>query len=1127
MKTDPPNPQRESGRKYWRSLDQLAETPEFRQWAEREFPDGASEWRDPVSRRHFLRIMSASFLLAGVGGLTGCRRPEEKIFPFAKQPEHYIHGEARYYATAMPARGSAIPLLVKAYEGHPIKIEGNPAHPDSNGGTDTFAQASILNLYDPDRAQRFAQNGTDATREAALDALSAVGRQFSANGGAGLGFLLEPSSSPSRQNLQQVLGKKFPQARWFTHDPVDLEASGAAASVLAGRPVTPYYRLEKAQVILSLDGDFIGSEADTCRHCRNFAQGRKIVKPGDPMNRLYAVEGLFTLTGFGADHRLRVPAGQVLAVAAGLAAELAPGDAAIKALAQRAPLPSQVDPKWITECAADLAAHKGASLVLAGYRQPPAVQALAHLLNAALGNTGQTVVFQEREPVRDTLAELARLLQANAVNTLVILGCNPVYTAPADLDWAAAQAKAKTVIRLGMHEDETFRLCQWHLPMAHYLESWGDARTSDGTLVPVQPLIAPLFGGMTELEVLARIGGAQTTGPYDIVRENFRRLAGEGQFEERWKKFLHDGFLAGSAFQPVAVDFAPERAANLLAGAAVARAPDRDNLEVIFSRDYKLDDGRYSNNGWLQELPDPVTKVTWDGVVLVSRKTAEEFKLKTGGVVGIELGGRKINGPVWVQPGLADYTLGLTLGYGRAEKSGAGRVGGGVGLYNAYELRTVAGGCIAGSAKLRPTGQSYQVVCTQEHGSLEGRPILREANWEQFKEHPQFAKRMDLEAHSDFIPPAQETPIQKAEYPGQELPKKIYENPYRAAEKRGKQVGVPLGNMFMSELHQWGMSIDLNACVGCHACVLACQSENNVPIVGKDQVWRNREMHWLRLDRYYSGPAEQAHVELIDNPQAANLPMLCQHCEDAPCENVCPVNATVHDEEGLNLMAYNRCVGTRYCSNNCPYKVRRFNFLDYNRRPRRELVGARYPSPLVSSSRGRWNMLRWWEDPYEYHTRPEDEWELLKLAVNPDVTVRMRGVMEKCTFCVQRIEAAKIAQKNRAGQSGNVRVPDGSFTTACAQACPTEAIVFGNLLEPESRVVKRKEQARDYTVLKFLDTRPRLTYLARIRNPNPRMPDYHPVPLFMEEYIQDRGHNPFEAHGPAGPAGASPGGHVR
>jgi MoCo/4Fe-4S cofactor protein with predicted Tat translocation signal len=1098
MKTIPPLcPEPESGQRYWRSLDDLAETPEFRQWVEREFPSGASEFADPIGRRHFIKIMSASFLLAGFG-LTGCRRPEEKILPFSKQPEGYIHGVPQFYATAMPTRGTALPLLVKSHDGRPTKIEGNPDHPDSNGATDTFAQASILSLYDPDRAKRFTKNGNAVSREEALDFLATVGAQA----GQGLCFLLEQSSSPSRLRLQQEVAKKFPQAKWFSHEPVDLQFG---ASHAVGGAI-PYYKLDQAKVILALDCDFIGEEEDTCRHCRNFAKGRRIQKPGDPMNRLYAVEGLMTLTGMNADHRLRVPTSSVIAVAAAIAE--ASGVTAVP----KSPLPKGVDAKWIAECATDLAANKGASLVLAGYRQPPAVHAIAATINTALGNTGKTVVYREAAPQSGRLGELAQLLNAGQVNTLVILGGNPAYTAPADFDWRALQAKAKTIVRLGYYEDETFPLCTWHFPMAHYLESWGDARTSDGTLVPVQPLIAPLFDGITELEVLARIGAFEANRPHDIVRDTLKQFAGQGNFEETWKKFLHDGFLPKTEYKPVQATVA----ANVLtSGGASSVEPTKDNLEVVFHRDYKLDDGRWSNNGWLQELPDPITKTVWDGMILISRRTAEELGVRNGDnwadVVEVELGGRKIRGPVWIQPGLADYSLGLSLGYGRTrtDKGGVGRVGHGVGSYNAYALRTSKAEHFAVGAKLRKTGETYKVACTQEHGSMEGRPIVREATAEQFKKFPDFAKNMDLEApgHTQHIPLDPQTG----------RPRMIYEHPYQGYERRGSQVGVNLtGQLFKSDVHQWGMSIDLNTCVGCTACVLACQAENNVPIVGKDQVIRNREMHWLRIDRYWSGTSDKARTDegkkhLVDEPQAVMQPMLCQHCENAPCESVCPVNATVHDEEGLNIMAYNRCVGTRYCSNNCPYKIRRFNFFDYNKHPiNRDL----YKSPITSGSRGGWNLLNWLKEPSMHHTIEEDVWDIRQLVRNPDVSVRMRGVMEKCTWCVQRIEGAKIAQKVKAGPSGAVQVPEGTIKTACEQACPTEAIVFGNLLDPNSRVSQLKKLQHDYSVLGFLDTRPRLTYLARIRNPNPKMPDYERIetPLNIKEYTDLNDGLPFKEH---------------
>jgi molybdopterin-containing oxidoreductase family iron-sulfur binding subunit len=1057
-------PGRQSGRKYWRSLDELAETPEFRQWVEREFPEGASEWSDPVSRRHFVKIMSASFLLAGVGlGASGCRRPEQKILPFAKMPENYVHGVPKYYATAMPTRAGAVPLVVKAHDGRPIKIEGNAQFPDGNGGTDRFAQASILNLYDPDRATKFTNGGKVSSPDTASDFLFSLSASSLANGGKGLSFLAERSHSPSRARLQKLIAEKMPNARWHVFEPIDTDIHRRAASQAFGKPVTPVFRYDQANVIVSLDCDFLGAEEDAHNHIRRFAKRRSVeAEKSEGLNRLYAVESLMTLTGVNADHRLRVPSSAIIQVAAALGSEILKqrGIAGLEAISK----PPGVDARWITECAKDLADNTKASLVVAGHRQPLAVHLLAHAINNALGNVGKTVVLHDApEAKEEGIAELVQALGAGQVEKLVILGGNPAYSAPADLGWSDAVRKNSkiTVVRLGYYqEDETTAQCDWQLPAAHYLESWGDARTSDGTLVPVQPLIAPLFGGMTELEVLARIAGLAVTNPYDIVRETFIGIVGGGDFEPKWRKFLHDGFLAGSGAQPAEVTMDEGAVSRALASLKVA-TPGKDSLEVVFHRDYSLDDGRYNNNGWLQEMPDPITKMTWDNAVLISRKTAEARGLKNSDVVEIKLGGRSVRGPIWIQPGLADDSLGLALGYGR-EKTG--RVGQGTG-FNAYLVRTSGAENFAVGATLRATGETYPVSVTQDHWSMEGRPIIREANLEQYQQHKEFAKSMKLE-----------------EPPGA---KPLYPNPLDETREKG--------------LHQWGMSIDLNLCVGCSACMMACQSENNVPIVGKEMVGRGREMHWIRIDRYYAGSPKkhtsmqtfeteekQQFQDWIDDPQVVTQPMLCQHCEAAPCENVCPVNATVHDNEGLNLMVYNRCVGTRYCSNNCPYKVRRFNYFDYNKRG--------FGKNL------HWGPLR---------TRKDDEWDLLKMSKNPDVTVRMRGVMEKCTFCIQRIEQAKIAQKVKAGASADVIVPTDSFTTACAQACPAGAIVFGNLNDPESRVSKRKKLERDYSVLEFLLTKPRLTYLAKVRNPNPAMPDYQEAPLSLQEYEEKSG-SPFE-----------------
>jgi molybdopterin-containing oxidoreductase family iron-sulfur binding subunit len=1072
MKTFPtPNSQPGAGRAYWRSLDELAETPEFRQWVEREFPEGASEWTDPVSRRHFTKIMSASFLLAGLGFVGGgCRRPLEKLEPFGKMPENYVHGAPQFYATAMPTQCGAVPLVAKSNDGRPTKLEGNALHPDSNGGTDRYVQASILNLYDPDRATRFTSGGKNAPAEGANDFLSQLSRSAQANGGQGLSFLLGSNNSPSRLRLQNLIARKLPQAKWYAYEPVDMDIHRRAASQAFGQSVKPYYQLDKADVIVSLDCDFLGSEDDVHNNIRRFSDRRAIEKASDSLNRLYVIESLMTVTGFNADHRLRLASSAVVQVAGALAVQILNqgGVSGLGNLGQAA----GVDPKWITECAKDLLQNRGKSLVVAGHRQPLAVHLLAHAINSALENVGKTVLFhQVPEPKEAGLSDLAQELKAGRVDTLVILGGNPVYSAPADLDWANTQRKAKTVARLGYYEDETFPVCDWHFPAAHYLESWGDARTSDGTLVPIQPLIAPLFGGLTEIEVLARIAGESVVDGYSIVRQTVSELLGGRELEPVWCKFLHDGFLADSAAKAIGVSFNAASVAQALTAVKVA-APSKEQLEVIFHRDYSVDDGRYNNNGWLQELPDPTTKLVWDNAVLVSRKTARELSLKNSDFVEIQLGGRSVRGPIWVQPGMADYTLGLALGYGRTH---AGRVGNGTG-FNAYALRTADNPNFAVGATIRVTNETYPLSCTQDHWSMEGRPIIREANLEQYRQKPRFAKNMEVDEA--------------------EVVKPMYPNPFDQLKKTG--------------IHQWGMAIDLNRCVGCSACMVACQSENNVPIVGKDQVKRGREMHWLRIDRYYSGrplaekgspqarinfletfdrEQDQQFQDWIENPQVVTQPMLCQHCEAAPCENVCPVNATSHDQEGLNVMTYNRCVGTRYCSNNCPYKVRRFNYFDYNKRP----IGASlYLGPFAH--------------------RKDDEWDLMKMIKNPDVTVRMRGVMEKCTYCVQRIEQAKIAQKTKAGASADVVVPTDSFTTACAQACPAGAIVFGNISDPESRVSKLKALDREYSVLELLFTRPRTTYLARIRNPNPKMPDYYEAPLSLREYEQRHG-NPFQEEG--------------
>ncbi|HUA68353.1 MAG TPA: 4Fe-4S dicluster domain-containing protein, partial [Candidatus Saccharimonadales bacterium] len=790
-------------------------------------------------------------------------------------------------------------------------------------------------------------------------------------------------------------------------------------------------------------------------------------------------------TGLNADHRLRVSASLAGATARAILdwttyylSNPQPDSPLSRAFS---PIPEGIDSKWISECAKDLAAAGKNGLVVAGQRQPIEVHLLAYAINSALGAIGNTLTLI---PTEENSQPDLKNFAASAADTLVILGGNPAYNSPLPLADLKTKEKGRptAIVRLGYYEDETSAISDWQFPSAHYLESWGDATTSDGTLVPIQPLIQPLFGGITELEFLARIAGESQTNPYEIVRQNFRETinpAISGNLEtlmssqdEKWKRFLYDGYLENSAPKAAIL---PSDQLMAIPKLANVSAPTKDNLEVIFFRDAKMDDGRYANNGWMQELPDPITKITWDNAVLIGRKTARELGVQNGDVVEISLNGKKVSGPIWTQPGMADYSLGLALGYGR---EGSLRIGAGVG-FNANKI--FSGKYIETGATIRKTGETHMFACTQDHWSMEGRPAVREANLDEFEKNPEFAREMH----------EKEPPVVKPLYP----------NPLDAAEK--------------TALQQWGLVVDLTACVGCATCVVACQSENNIPIVGKDQVRRGREMHWMRIDRYYTAdPAketwkdsmlkdsEQQFEKWIDDVQAVNQPMLCQMCEAAPCENVCPVNATTHDQEGLNVMVYNRCVGTRYCANNCPYKVRRFNYLDYNKRPLADLKGPFYPTPLTHKTDGEWDLLTWWKHPDTSSMRPEDEWDLLKMVKNPDVTVRMRGVMEKCTYCIQRIQQAEIAQKVKAGPSGNVRLKESEGTipkTACQQACPAQAIVFGDISDPDSTVTQWKGYGRNYAVLGELLVKPRTTYLARVRNPNPAMPDYH-EPYSTEEY---------------------------
>jgi molybdopterin-containing oxidoreductase family iron-sulfur binding subunit len=1067
-----------TGPRYWRSLDELAGTPAFKAALAREFPEGASGL-EGVDRRQFMKIMAASFALGGVG-LAGCRRPEEHILPFSKSIEGAAPGLPVYYATSMPMRGWAIPLLAETHQGRPTKVEGNPGYAPHGGASTLLAQASVLELYDPDRAIAHTQDGKVIDGNAVKALLKGMSRRHLTTQGAGLAFLADASSSPTRSRLARTLRFRLPRAIWAEYEPVVDEPPVSVSRAFYGANVKPIYRFAKAKRIVSIDADFLLAEAGSLYYAREFTKGRRLTKKDDPMNRLYVAESGLTLTGTLADHRLRLASSAMLAFAAALAGKVT-GDSSYDKAAQG------LDPKaleWIPECAADLLENKGECLVVAGSHLPDGVHAIVCAINQFLGNVGTTVeyIFATRSQSVG-LGGLAAQIARGSIKTLIILGGNPVYNAPADLDWASLQKKVPDVVRLGYYDDETSALAKTHIAAAHYLESWGDARTVDGTVVPVQPMILPLFGGLTQIEVMAAIMGFPNTDPYKLVYDTI--TGGGPAAEVVFRNFLHDGLYQGSTFRALRVRYNPKALAGFLAGAPALPEVSRDAIEVRFVADARVDDGRFINNGWLQECPDPITKISWDNAIQISPRLAKDLGIdspadglkqvarkdlaefdkgrENAHVVELTIGTRKVVGPAHIQPGLANYTVIVPLGYGRSR---TGRVGEGTG-FNAYVGRESTAPHIATGAKIALTGRKMFLADSQWHWSMEGRDLVREGNLGEYQENPGFAKEVGLEAES---------------------PRPVLDPGLASMTPAERAAQIPRGNSLyvtpkFDGRHQWGMSIDLNTCIGCNACVVACQAENNIPIVGKEQVLRGRIMHWIRLDRYYSdGKAAagafggEGNNEIPEDPQISVQPVACMQCELAPCETVCPVNATVHDDEGLNVMAYNRCIGTRYCANNCPYKVRRFNFFDWNMRS----LDSLYLGPLG----------------------PEGMPELVQMVKNPEVTIRMRGVMEKCTYCVQRIERGKIEWKVKTAQEGHpedVVVPDGTIRTACQQACPVEAIVFGNILDPESAVSKAKALGQDYPLLGYLNVRPRTTYLARVRNPNPKMPDYKELPLSRVE----------------------------
>jgi MoCo/4Fe-4S cofactor protein with predicted Tat translocation signal len=1012
------------GKQYWRTLEELAEGEEFQELLHREFPRQA-EWLGPVSRRQFLKVMGASLALAG---LTACgRTPPANILPYVEAPENIVPGKPLFFATAMPDVRFATGLLVENHMGRPTKIEGNPQHPASLGATDSFAQGSILTMYDPDRSQAVTNLGRISTWNAFLATLTTELERQRTQDGRGLRLLTETVTSPTLASQIQSLLDEFPSARWHQYEPVSLDNVLEGARLAFGEAVNTVYRFDQAERILSLDANFMLSYPGNVRYSYDWSNRRRVREGQAEMNRMYVVESMPTVTGSMADHRLPLRSSQIEAFTRAVAQQLG-----VEGVEGDTTPPAEVPAEWLSALVSDLQQHRSSSIVLAGEEQPPIVHALAHAMNDALGNVGNTVIHTqsvEANPVNQTeeLRELVTDMNNGEVDALIIISGNPVYTAPADLNFANSLNNVRFRVHLGLYQDETAAWSHWHIPETHFLETWSDARAFDGTVSIIQPLIEPLYNGISAHELLAAMLNQPNQSSHDIVRSYWQGQNLPGDFEQTWRRALHDGLIDGTGFNARRVSLRTG-----FAGQAAEQVGDTESLEIVFRPDPTIWDGRFANNAWMQELPKTLTMLTWDNAAFISLNTAERLGVTNEDLVELQYRENTVRAPIWIVPGHADDSVTVTLGYGRTR---VGRVGEGLG-YNAYALRTSDAPWISSGLQVVPTGQRYPLADTQGHYSLEGRNLVRAGTIEEFKEHPDFVHEA---GHGGPI--VEEDPQvggheeEQAGHEGaQEGPAGT--DPEGPAGTEGVVPEPPsLYPEYPYEGYAWGMAIDLNVCIGCQACNIACMAENNIPVVGKENVLLKREMYWIKVDQYYEGNPE--------NPAIYHQPRPCMHCEKAPCEPVCPVTATSHSAEGLNEMTYNRCVGTRYCSNNCPYKVRRFNFLDFT----------------------------------------EDDIPVVKMWKNPDVTVRARGVMEKCTYCVQRINHARIEAKKEGRQ-----IRDREIFTACQQACPTRAIVFGNINDPNSEVRKLKDQPHNYGMLaEELGTQPRTTYLARLRNPNPEI----------------------------------------
>jgi len=1018
------------GKALWRSLDDLADTPRFREFVEKEFPNHSEELFHSTSRRHFLKVMGASLALAGGGGLSGCLRwPGQEVLPFTSRPEGRIPGVPVEYATCFEMAESVEGVIATSFDGRPIRVDGNPEHPGTQGTASAVMQASVLGLYDPARSTEVthASKGGHSSsdwNDAHKQIREVFKTQVAADGGKGIAILSEPSSSPTLHRMRRHFQRVAPAATWYEYAPISRDSERTGSALAFGRPMRPHYDFARARVVLCLDADPLMSHPAALSLNRGYAASRNSADSdpssteGPSISRLYSIESTLSVTGSVADVRMPARNVDIPLIAARVARALV-GDGAPADVAAALERAGDLDPQ-LKSLVSDLDAHRGSSLVIAGDRQPPEVHAVAHLINMHLGNYGLTVKYSAvPNPDRtrshsDEIAELSTRMAAGEVDMVVILGGNPVLDAPADSAFGASLAKVPTSVRLGLYEDETSKLCQWHLPQAHYLEAWSDGRAWDGTISIGQPLIEPLYDGRTPAEVVSLVVDDEPSNAHGLVRATHESLAGKigsfasgEEFEGAWRRWLHAGFIpeAGSTLE---IDSQVRVGGGWGAGLdALLSAPA--GTELVFVADHSLDDGRFANNGWLQELPDPITKIAWDNAAVIAPSKAAELGVEMGDLVRLETDAGSLEMAAFLLPGQAKESITVAVGYGRKIFD---RVAGGVSYnlaegagFDVYPLRSVEAHRSGHAAvKISKASGSYELATTQDHH------VIDTLQWEEEQRRiGQFIRVVDVGEHPDSHHIEQEVAAAGPHHP-----------PLKSLFDDVKYSG-----------HRWAMAIDLNVCTGCSACVLACQAENNIAVVGKDEVAYGREMHWIRIDRYFRG-------DDVDNPEVVHQPMTCNQCENAPCEQVCPVAATTHNAEGLNDMVYNRCIGTRYCSNNCPYKVRRFNYFNNTKHP------------------------------------TEQE----QMVYNPEVTIRSRGVMEKCTFCVQRINKAKVQAHNE-----RRNVSDGEITPACAQTCPTQAITFGDLADPDSRVSQKQSSARAYKMLEELNIKPRTSFLAKLRNP--------------------------------------------